>query len=144
MPVGRSLVISRTTFSVYKRPVIIPNSAGSSGGSCAHETQKCLQLGYRVSAHPSTSHCAQPLCCHPAQHGSGPPVCLSPRWADCCKSEQCLQGPCEHSLCPPAEWGKGRCTETIIPELTLHQARSPGRALPPCEAVTTCLRLCCF
>lgn len=90
VPVGRSLAISGPTFSVYKRPVIIPNSAGSSEDSCSQDTE-VLPVGLQgeVPTHP-TSCCAPPLCCHPARRLPRPPMCRSPHRADSCKREQRL------------------------------------------------------
>ena len=88
---------------------------------------------------------------HPAQHSSGPPLCLlltgliPARESSAFSPYSPNVGHLVHTHC--AHWlnggKKGGVPVIIIPELTLRQGQKPRRPLPPCETMTTCLHLCC-
>lgn len=118
---------------------------------CSQDTEMPAVGFQREMPTHLASQCPQALCCHPGQHLSRPPMCLSPPWADSCKGEHCLpivylqQGtPDDHSLCILAEWREERGTSEIIPDITLWQGQKPRKFSSFSEAMITCLHLCCF
>lgn len=140
MPVGRSLVISGPTFPVCERP----KSAGSSEESCVHKTQKCLQLGFRVRCPPTSlpsvlTPCAatQRSTCLGLRYVCLPIGLIPARGNSVFSSYSHNEVHLVGIHCAP--WLNGGWSVvhlTLSYNLHCGEARSPGRALPPCEAIS--------